>query len=157
MRYVVAIDRGKERMEQMDTLHSFEDANRIARLWIAVAGVEYAEVRGWSDEPGAGWMIAATYTNSPLKNSAKEQIISEIFRERVRQDAKWGEQNHDDLVWLAILTKEVGELAQAILKGQGENVHRELVQTAAVCVNWLEMFRRAITDPTQGLEKEKAG
>ena len=33
-------------------------------------------------------------------------IAKEITAERQRQDWKWGEQNHDDFVWCAILTEE---------------------------------------------------
>ena len=66
-----------------------------------------------------------------------------IMLERVAQDAKWGRQNHDDYIWLAILMEEVGEAAQAILQEQGaERVREELVQSAAVIVAWLEAMDR---------------
>jgi NTP pyrophosphatase (non-canonical NTP hydrolase) len=68
------------------------------------------------------------------------QLITE---ERIRQDKKWGEQNHDDLYWLGILMEEVGELSKAIIefrsRGQCEG---ELVQVAAVAVAWLECLER---------------
>ena len=66
-----------------------------------------------------------------------------IMSERLAQNAKWGEQNHDDYTWLAILTEEVGEAAQAMLQEQGvERVREELVQSAAVIVAWLEAMDR---------------
>lgn len=39
-----------------------------------------------------------------------------IDRERIRQDEKWGQRNHDNVTWLAILTEEVGELAEQTLE-----------------------------------------
>ena len=66
-----------------------------------------------------------------------------IIAERGAQDVKWGQQNHDDYIWLAILMEEVGEAAQAILQEQGvERVRGELVQSAAVIVAWLEATDR---------------
>lgn len=43
-------------------------------------------------------------------------VISDIIRERARQDRKWGIQDHSDLTWLGILTEELGELAKAIIE-----------------------------------------
>lgn len=62
-----------------------------------------------------------------------------INQERDRQNAKWGVQNHDDYRWLAILSEEVGELAEAMLHTEfggpasGEE-QTELVHVAAVAV-----------------------
>lgn len=47
--------------------------------------------------------------NNPHAEEARELIDAE----RARQDAKWGEQNHDPQVWMAILGEEFGELCQA--------------------------------------------
>ena len=38
-----------------------------------------------------------------------EKIFDEIRKERKRQDAKWGVQNHDNFVWNTILGEEKGE------------------------------------------------
>ena len=69
-----------------------------------------------------------------------------IGAERKRQDAKWGEQNHNDLKWLAILSEEMGKLAKEILEGGEQGLGRhgtgELVQVAAVAVAWLEALGR---------------
>ncbi|SEB15903.1 hypothetical protein SAMN05421743_12160 [Thalassobacillus cyri] len=46
----------------------------------------------------------------PLKTAA----IEDLNKERRRQDKKWGVQRHPYPYWLAILTEEVGEVAQAI-------------------------------------------
>lgn len=76
-----------------------------------------------------------------------EPELDAIVQERVRQHLKWGQQDHDDKTWLAILTEEVGELAQAILHdksgGPAAGTARdELVQVAAVAVQWLECMAR---------------
>lgn len=42
-----------------------------------------------------------------------EQARVLIGAERGRQDSKWGQQNHDPQVWMAILGEEFGELCQA--------------------------------------------
>ena len=74
-------------------------------------------------------------------------IVSEILVERKRQNAKWGEQNHDAFTWLAILTEEVGEAAQAALHdvfggAHAGTLYTELIHVAAVAVQWLECIRR---------------
>ncbi len=42
-------------------------------------------------------------------------IISEIYEERDRQDAKWGPQHHTPEEWAMILVEEMGEWAGEIL------------------------------------------
>lgn len=74
-------------------------------------------------------------------------VFDAIRVERERQYAKWGEQNHDPYTWLAILGEEHGELAQAILHDTfGGNaagtMRKELVEVAAVAVQWLEYLER---------------
>jgi NTP pyrophosphatase (non-canonical NTP hydrolase) len=74
-------------------------------------------------------------------------ILGEVAEERISQDAKWGEQNHLDFVWCAILGEEVGEVANAILEGTFSDaplahVRDELVQVAAVAVAWVEAIDR---------------
>ena len=120
-------------------------------------------------------------------NDVRARILAEIEAERVRQDARWGEQNHPDVwprsrwretvttdvmarhygvpeardakehcdsaarfgdcTWAHILVEEVAEVIEAatIAEGQDgpeEDVDRELVQLAAVCVSWLEARAR---------------
>ena len=72
-----------------------------------------------------------------------------IIKERQAQDAKWGEQNHPDEWWLAILMEEIGELAEAVLEtrfggphGGVAKIRREAVQSAAVLVAFLERMDR---------------
>jgi AbrB family looped-hinge helix DNA binding protein len=80
--------------------------------------------------------------------------IGAVISERYRQDAKWGEQNHELQFWMGILMEEVGELAQAVnetvfnngpeeqAKGGYANMRAEAVQVAAVAVAFVEMLDR---------------
>jgi len=73
-------------------------------------------------------------------NRAYESIVTE----RLEQHEQWGDQSgHPDTVWLAILTEEVGEAAQAVLHNRFEGkaagtLRDELVQVAAVAMAWIE-------------------
>ena len=92
----------------------------------------------------------------------RNKISEKIARERRKQIEKWGIQNHHPLKWLAILVEEVGEAAEMCneltpvllpkWKSQELNakLEKELVQTAAVCVAWLESL-----EFTKKLEKSK--
>jgi hypothetical protein len=84
-------------------------------------------------------------------------ILQDVMDERLRQDAKWGEQNHDDPVWAAILGEEVGEACKATLERAfgwdggidttstpSELLRAELVQVAAVAVAWIERIDRRL-------------
>lgn len=87
-----------------------------------------------------------------------EEIIELIAQERQRQNDKWGEQNYDAFTWLAILTEEIGEVAQAALHDQFGGKHAgtlrtELVHVAAVTVQWLECIERQASLPAQESEK----
>lgn len=79
-----------------------------------------------------------------------QDVLLAVAGERARQDAKWGEQNHDDLYWLGILTEEVGEVARATIEGTAN--HAEIVQVAAVAVAWIECQLRR--DAARAREEE---
>jgi len=92
--------------------------------------------------------MTASWANGAHNNAVR--VMREIQAERQRQDEKWGEQNHDDTWWLAILMEEVGELAQAMLHSSFGGPHAgteriELMQVAAVAVQWLEAMGRRET------------
>ena len=59
------------------------------------------------------------------------QAVLDVVAERDRQDAKWGEQNHNPPVWLAILTEEVGELATALNGDDRANMEEEFADVLA--------------------------
>jgi NTP pyrophosphatase (non-canonical NTP hydrolase) len=83
--------------------------------------------------------------------------MSAVTAEAMAQDAKWGEQNHEPEVWLAILTEEVGELAQAMLADRfdaadhdshHDSMEIEAIQIAAVACQFVEyLARRAVGKP----------
>ena len=81
----------------------------------------------------------------------KSKIKELIFKERARQDAKWGKQRHQlNSQWMTILTEEIGEVAECVCKTEVppvktrarkiwlKNMKKELVQSAAVIFAWLE-------------------
>jgi len=80
------------------------------------------------------------------------EVISEVLSERIRQDHKWGEQNHSPVEWLAILGEEYGEACRGALEahfpgyeitGDFSNYRAELIQTAAVAIAAVECLDRA--------------
>lgn len=73
-----------------------------------------------------------------------ENVFELIRQERERQDKKWGaDRDQDDYVWETILTEEVGEAAESILKDTPAHTTEEVIQIAAVATAWLEcMLRR---------------
>lgn len=88
------------------------------------------------------------------KKAKNRSVINCVTDERSRQDAKWGEQNHEPPIWLGILGEEFGELCQAInetvfdngaeerKKGGYENMRKEAIQIAAVAVAFVECLDR---------------
>lgn len=83
------------------------------------------------------------------------QILRQVYAERERQVALWGDQHHSPARWLAILAEEFGEVAGDATKlefGQGDELPAdreallmaELVQVAAVAVAWLEDIHTAV-------------
>jgi NTP pyrophosphatase (non-canonical NTP hydrolase) len=76
--------------------------------------------------------------------------LKRILKERKRQDAKWGEQNHDPRDWLPILGEEFGELCKAINEttgcgdkvGTNEEIKEEAVHVAAVAIAMIESMER---------------
>lgn len=91
-----------------------------------------------------------------------EKVFNDIVLERQRQNEKWGEQNHNTVEWIAILTEEVGEAAKEAvdyhfknnIPNQKESCHfnedrdiqhftlvrlrKELIEVAAVAVQIVE-------------------
>lgn len=89
-------------------------------------------------------------------------VLYDVRDERERQDTKWGEQNHNPFIWLAILGEEVGETNNAVLEAHDwknkipgnfdaeklKHYREEAIQVAAVAVAMVESLDRR-------LEKEK--
>lgn len=73
--------------------------------------------------------------------------LEHVNLERDRQEAKWGEQNHDPFTYLTVLGEEFGELCQAALHAKfggraAEKLREEAVQTAAVALAIVECLDR---------------
>lgn len=118
-----------------------------------------------------------------MTTMASLRATAALLAERVRQNAKWGEQNHPDADpvllnreggvtpkrlaehheiatghrarflcqtaadrgqanFMAILVEEVGEACDEIAKGDTAALREELVQIAAVAVQWVEAIER---------------
>lgn len=77
------------------------------------------------------------------------QVISDVLAERQRQDAKWGQQDNDPFIYLAVLVEEVGELAQSILHCRfgghaAASLRTEAIHTAAVALALVECLDRGL-------------
>lgn len=82
------------------------------------------------------------------------RALVDVEEERSRQDAKWGVQQHDPPDYFAILSEEVGEVAELVVEWRfGREADREarlrlmreeLVQTAAVAVAMVEEIDRRL-------------
>jgi len=84
------------------------------------------------------------------------EILQKVANERIRQDTKWGVQNHGPFVWLAILLEEAGEAAKGALEGSAFKYQDELIEAAAVAVAAVECVSRGNTglDSIVKLQKE---
>lgn len=97
--------------------------------------------------------------------SEREHVLGEVASEHERQNVKWGEQNHPDgtgssmykgladthkvlcsaaaskglCTWRHILQEEV---AEAFAESDPVRLREELVQVAAVAVQWIEAIDR---------------
>jgi hypothetical protein len=68
--------------------------------------------------------------------------IEDVKSEAMRQNKKWGEQNHDDGKWALILLEELGEAAKDMLESNPEAADKELIESAAVILQWISCRRR---------------
>lgn len=80
--------------------------------------------------------------------AATKDVLEEVYRERERQQAKWGEQNLAPPLWLMVLGEEVGEANNAALEhflGNTKDLSHyraELIQVAAVAIHAIESLDR---------------
>jgi len=84
----------------------------------------------------------------------RNKAIYDIHLERERQNERWGGvQDLPSYTYLAVATEELGEVAQAALHDEFGGSHAgtlrtELVQLAAVVVQWIERLDMEATDAT---------
>lgn len=67
-----------------------------------------------------------------------QDVLGMVGAERIRQDTKWGRQDHPPFAWITILAEEVGEAAKALLEGKRKRYVEEMIQVAAVAVAAVE-------------------
>lgn len=83
-------------------------------------------------------------------------VLGEVENERIRQNKKWGLQNHNPVEWIAILAEEVGEAAKEAVDMHLENINRvkqyrkEVIQAAAVAVQMVESLDRQLEEKKNG-------
>lgn len=76
---------------------------------------------------------------------ATERVLADVSAERGRQDEKWGgfeRSVYPVSLWAAILGEEYGEVCEAMLEGDVENLREECIQVAAVAVSIVEQIDR---------------
>lgn len=97
----------------------------------------------------------------PVRQTPTEKVLTEVLAEREKQNRKGGEQNHNLVEWIAILTEEVGEASREAVDFHFKNpvknfsgeyeapkelhqtvrlkrYRKELIQVAAVAVQMIE-------------------
>lgn len=76
-----------------------------------------------------------------IKEPQRLAIFGMISAERVRQNFKYDWEGYSDEHKALVIVAEAMEVAQSVLKGQGESqTITELIQTASSAVRWLEQF-----------------
>jgi hypothetical protein len=76
-----------------------------------------------------------------IQTDAKDFRVMQTL-ESGRQDAKWGQQDHSQAKWLAIIGEELGEACKAMLQDHPVEYAEELVQVAASCQAAYESLMR---------------
>jgi len=80
-------------------------------------------------------------TNKVIEHlNRTENIFSDIFEEIRFQDEKWGDQNLEPSIWLAIIMEELGEAAKSALKNENIEYRKKLVQVAANAIYAIECY-----------------
>jgi NTP pyrophosphatase (non-canonical NTP hydrolase) len=79
----------------------------------------------------------------------ENKVIDLVQAEKDRQLNKWGESNYSPYLWHAVLSEEVGEVAQELVNYSLTNdiqrlkdARKELIQVAAVAISFVESMDR---------------
>lgn len=70
------------------------------------------------------------------------EAIGLVFKERLRQKEKWGEQNHEFPLWNSILSEEIGEANKSFLEEKHDDLLKESIEVAAVALQIVESLMR---------------
>ncbi len=125
----------------------------------------HAEANGKQNTIDFIRQLAADIPATANPSVITDRVLSEVLAERIRQDERWGEQNHPDGTgsltqvieadkaregckaafdrgdgtWMHVLIEETFE---AFAEGDPTKLRTELVQVAAVAVAWIEAIDR---------------
>lgn len=97
--------------------------SRLRAELIQVAAVAVAAIHDL-DHGRTGYPWHPTENVGRPWHSFVDEILTEIYTERCRQENKWGNQHHDPTVWMSILMEEVGEAAQEAMRMTNEAVRQ---------------------------------
>lgn len=127
-----------------------DESARIRQLMLDAAD-ELERLRRIADVHVLSTVHSIQTGAAPTRRLIRSMVMDDIWAETVRQDDKWGaDRDQHHLTWLAILTEETGEVAQAVLQSMTHepkglrDARNELVQVAAVAVQFIEALDRAI-------------
>jgi len=76
-----------------------------------------------------------------MKQNDRAIVLEAILSERERQDASFGEQNHDDSWWNLLITQRQGEVAKELFSYSETKLFIELIQTCATYMSWANVLR----------------
>lgn len=75
----------------------------------------------------------------------QDRALTAVREECAHQLAVWHGDDHPPVVWLGIITEQVGQAASAILSPHAASeaeTEKQLIHIAAVCVSAIESLRR---------------
>lgn len=81
--------------------------------------------------------VIDTTTAQFIAHGLSIMLILELERaaaEMRRQNAKWGQQDHDAYEWVSIIGEEFGEVFKALNEDDEAGYRKELIETAACCL-----------------------
>lgn len=118
---------------------------------LLIEALEFDFEMNTNEGPFPNWTFHGEFPDQALISNKEfeEDIFESVADERTRQDEKWGIQNHPPLLWLSILSEEVGEVAKELNEFgfssdpvRLENARTELIQTAAVAIAFADSLSR---------------
>jgi hypothetical protein len=75
----------------------------------------------------------------------QDPVLAAVREECARELALWHGESHPPIIWLGFITEQVGQAASAIVSRhpqREDDIERQLIHIAAVCVSAIEDIRR---------------
>ncbi len=114
-------------------------AYRKELIQVASVAVSMVEDFDYGVADSSRTLTADRPKTTQSKRTQTAPILSKIFEERQRQDAKWGPQHHDLATWMVILMEEVGEAADEVeLSGEFRHLVAEIGRLGRRCKSALD-------------------